>query len=41
MGGLCESLVCGLPGAKGTEEQSRIGKSFPFPFPLTTFSGLA
>ena len=33
MGGLCKSLVCGLPGAKGTEEQSTIGESFSFPLP--------
>ena len=39
MGGLCESLVCGLPGAKGTEEQSRIGKSFSFPFSFYYFLG--
>ena len=39
MVGLCESLVCGLPGAKGTEEQSRIGKSFSFPFSFNYFLG--
>ena len=39
MGGLCESLVCGLPRAKGTEEQSRIGQSFSFPFSFNYFLG--